>query len=162
MPPPTALSTSRLQLKPLGPEHFEDFYLTCICDSEVMGFYHSYRLPEPDAERRARAQRDFVNHFTQGALQYGYICWALTSGPSLSAPQGTFLGWCGILTPALDHSLLGPELAYILARPWQGLGLATEASKTVLADAWTRHDLPKLHAVVDSLSPRLRSAGLSA
>jgi len=150
MRPPAVLRTSRLELKPFGPEHFEDFYLSCICDSEVMGFYHSYRLPESDAERRARAQRDFVDHFTQGALQYGYICWALTSGPSLSAPQGTFLGWCGILTPALDHSLLGPELAYMLARPWQGFGLATEASEAVLADAWTRHDLPKLHAVVDA------------
>ena len=147
---PAILRTSRLELIPFGPEHFEDFYLTCICDSEVMGFYHSYRLPEPEAQRRARAQRDFVDHFKHGVLEYGYICWALTSGPSLPATPGTFLGWCGVLTPALDHSLLGPEFAYMLARSWQGLGLATEASEAVLADAWTRYELPKLHAVVDA------------
>jgi RimJ/RimL family protein N-acetyltransferase len=147
---PTFLKTSRLELKPFGHEHFEDFYSTCVCDSEVMGFYHAYRLPEPDTERRARAKRDFVDHFTQGAREHGYICWAITSGASLPSSQGTFIGWCGILTPALDHSLLGPEIAYMLARPWQGLGLATEASEAVLADAWTRYDLPKLHAVVDA------------
>jgi RimJ/RimL family protein N-acetyltransferase len=150
MRPPAVLRTSRLELTPFGPEHFEDFYSTCIRDSEVMGFYHAYRMPEPDAERRARARRDFVEHFTRGARQYGYICWALTSGASLPAAQGTFLGWCGILSPALDHSLLGPELAYMLARPWQGFGLATEASEAVLADAWSRYDLRMLHAVVDA------------
>jgi RimJ/RimL family protein N-acetyltransferase len=152
---PPVLRTSRLELKPFGSENFEDFYQTCVCDSEVMGFYHSYRLLEPDAERRARAQRDFVDHFTQGAIDYGYICWALAAGPSLSAPQGTFLGWCGVLAPALDHSLLGPELAYMLALPWQGKGLATEASEAVLADAWNRYDLSQLHAVVDA--PNLSS-----
>ena len=150
MLPPTTLGTSRLELRPFGPEHFDDFYLTCICDAEVMGFYHSYRLAEPDEERRARAKRDFVNHFRQGVLEYGYICWAITAGPSLSVPKGTFLGWCGILAPALDHSLLGPELAYMLARAWQGRGLVTEASEAVLADAWNRYDLQQIHAVVDS------------
>jgi RimJ/RimL family protein N-acetyltransferase len=143
------LSTPRLELKPFGAAHFDAFYATCVCDSAVMGFYHAYRSPEPEAQRRARAKRDFVDHFAQGALEYGYICWALTAGPSLPTPQGTFLGWCGILAPALDHSLWGPELAYMLARPWQGMGLATEASKAVLADAWTRYRLPRLHAVVD-------------
>lgn len=147
---PAALSTSRLELKPFGPEHFDDFYLTCICDPEVMGFYHSYRLAEPEAERRARAKRDFPDHFTQGERKYGYVCWALIAGPSLPVPQGTFLGWCGILTPALDHSLLGPELAFMLARPCQGLGLATEAGEAVLADAWTRYGLARIHAVVDA------------
>ena len=150
MHPPAVLSTSRLVLKQFGPEHFDAFYSACICDSAVMDFYHAYRSPEPDAERRARAQRDFVDHFTQGATEHGYICWALTSNVSLRAPQGTFLGWCGILAPALDHELWGPELAYMLARPWQGIGLATEASAAVLADAWTRYHLTRLHAVVDA------------
>lgn len=150
MHPPATINTPRLELKPFGPEHFDDFYATCICDTAVMGFYHAYRCPEPEAERRARAQRDFVDHFSQGAVEHGYICWALTSGPSLPAPQGTFLGWCGILSPALNHSLWGPELAYMLASPWQGIGLATEASAAVLTDAWARHHLPRLHAVVDT------------
>ena len=144
------LSTPRLELEPFGAEHFDAFYASCVCDPAVMGFYHAYRSPEPEAERRARAQRDFVDHFKHGALEHGYICWALISGPSLPVPQGTFLGWSGILAPALDHSLWGPELAYMLARPWQGMGLATEASEAVLADAWTRYDLSRLHAVVDA------------
>lgn len=147
---PTALRTSRIELRPFGPEHFEAFYSTCVCDSAVMSFYHAYRLSEPDTDRRARAQRDFVDHFARGALDHGYICWALTSGPSLGTPAGAFLGWCGVLSPALDHSLWGPEIAYMLAQPWQGLGLATEAAAAVLADAWTRYGLTKIHAVVDA------------
>ena len=150
MRPPKVLSTPRLELKPFGPEHFDAFYSTCVCDPAVMGFYHAYRSSEPDADRRTRARRDFVDHFAQGALAHGYICWALTSGPTLLVPEGTFLGWCGILTPALDHSVWGPEIAYMLARRWQGIGLATEAGASILADAWTRYNLAQLHAVVDA------------
>lgn len=149
MPHPPILSTSRLRLEPFGPEHFEAFYADCICDAAVMGFYHAYAAPEPEAERRARAQRDFVAHFAEGAMQHGYICWALTAGPALAVPAGAFLGWAGILEPALDHSRWGPELAYMLARRCHGQGLATEASAAVLADAWTRYGLQRLHAVVD-------------
>ena len=38
----------------------------------------------------------------------------------------------------------------MLAQPWQGFGLATEAAAAVLADAWTRYGLTKIHAVVDA------------
>jgi ribosomal-protein-alanine N-acetyltransferase len=146
---PTSLRTSRLELHPFGPEHFEAFYSTCVCDPAVMDFYHAYRSSEPDSDRRARARRDFVDHFAHGAIEHGYICWALTSGRSLGTPAGAFVGWCGILTPALDQSLWGPEIAYMLARPWQGLGLATEAGAAVLADARMRYELSRIHAVVD-------------
>ncbi|MEO8002723.1 MAG: GNAT family N-acetyltransferase, partial [Arenimonas sp.] len=37
-----------------------------------------------------------------------------------------------------------------LARPWQGSGLATEACKVAVADAWNRYNLSQLHAVVDA------------
>lgn len=115
-----------------------------------MGFFHAYRSPGSDAERRVRAQRDFVDHFTQGALEHGYICWAVIAASLSSVPAGTFMGWCGMLTPALDHAIWGPEIAYMLATPWQGVGLATEAGTAVLADAWARYDISRLHAVVDA------------
>lgn len=144
------LSTPRLELRPFGVEHFEAFYASCICDTGVMGFFHSYRAAESDADRRARSHRDFVGHFQQGESSHGYICWALFAAAPLHANAGEFAGWCGILSPALDHSTWGPEIAYMVARPFQGLGLATEAGTAVLADAWSRYGLSRIHAVVDA------------
>lgn len=144
------LSTPRLELRPFSAEHFEAFYASCICDPAVMSFYHSYRPTEPDADRRARSHRDFVEHFRQGEVNHGYICWALFARAPLHDNTDAFVGWCGILSPALDHSIWGPEIAYMLARPWQGLGLATEAAAAVLDDAWRRYDLSRIHAVVDA------------
>ncbi|HEV8176650.1 MAG TPA: GNAT family N-acetyltransferase [Gemmatimonadales bacterium] len=155
MLPPLSLQTPRLALRPFAAADFEIFYATCVLDPTVMAFYHAYRARLTDTERRARAKRDFLDHFTQGHASYDYVCWALTSGPALPPPVGTFVGWCGLLTPALDHGRWGPELAYMLARRWHGLGLATEAGAGVLADAWLRYQLPRLHAVVDS--PNLAS-----
>ena len=144
-----ALATPRLLLRPFGEGDFEAFYSSCVCDPAVMAFYHAYRQIASDEERRQRARRDFMDHFAQGLRTRDYICWALTAGPALPAPAGTFLGWCGILTPALEEEAWGPEVAYMLARPWHGLGLATEAGAAVMADAWPRYGLSRLHAVVD-------------
>ena len=139
-----ALATPRLLLRPFGEADFEAFYSSCVCDPAVMAFYHAYRQIASDEERRLRARRDFMDHFAQGQRTRGYICWALTAGPALPAPAGTFLGWCGILTPALEEEAWGPEVAYMLARPWHGLGLATEAGAAVMADAWPRYGLSRL------------------
>lgn len=149
------LTTPRLHLRPFAESDFEAFYTSCVCDPAVMAFYHAYRLIQSDEERRRRARRDFVEHFDQGRNESGYICWTLTAGPTLSAPQGTFVGWCAVLTPALSADSWGPEIAYMLARPWHGLGLATEAGAAVMNDAWERYRLPRLHAVVDA--PNLAS-----
>lgn len=145
-----SLTTPRLQLRPFGEGDFEALYVSCIADPAVMAFFHSYRLIRSDEERRLRARRDFLEHFAEGRGTRGYICWALSPGPALPAPLGTFLGWCGILTPALSEESWGPELAYMLARRWHGSGLATEAAAAVLADAWQRYGLTRLHAVVDT------------
>jgi len=150
MPHELWLATPRLHLRPFGESDFEAFYTSCVCDPAVMAFYHAYRPLLSDEERRLRARRDFLEHFAQGRSARDYICWALTPGPALPAPVGTFLGWCGILTPALGEHDWGPELAYMLARPWHGLGLATEAGAVVMADAWQRYGLSRLHAVVDT------------
>jgi len=150
MPEELSLATPRLHLRPFGEGDFEAFYTSCVCDPAVMAFYHAYRLIRSDEERRLRARRDFLEHFAEGRSARDYICWALTPGPALPAPGGTFLGWCGVLTPALGEESWGPELAYMLARPWHGLGLATEAAAAVMADAWQRYGLSRLHAVVDT------------
>ena len=147
---PPAIATPRLLLRPFVEDDFEPFFESCVLDPHVMAFYHAYRESHTATERRARARRDFLDHFTQGSREYGYICWTLTPGPAIDLAPATFLGWCGILSSALDHAEWGPELAFMLARPWQGRGLATEAAAAVMADAWHRFSLPRIHAVVDT------------
>ncbi|MGK2857678.1 MAG: GNAT family N-acetyltransferase [Thermoanaerobaculia bacterium] len=144
------LETARLALRPFAGSDFEEFFRSCISDPAVMGFFHAYRDPEPEGERRARAIRDFVRHFEAGAREFGYVCWALRVKADLALGEGSFVGWCGVLTPALDHGRWGPELAFMLARSAQGAGLATEAASLVVQDAWRRYGLSSLHAVVDT------------
>jgi ribosomal-protein-alanine N-acetyltransferase len=153
------LETSRLLLRPIVADDFAPFYARLVCDPVVMAFYHAYTRPMADAERRARAHRDFFDHFADGAARFGYICWAITAKPTMAASdgipgaaggEGELLGWAGIVTPALEDAALGPELAYMIASPFQGQGLTTEAAGAVVADAFPRYGLAALHAVVDT------------
>jgi len=148
---PLRLETSRLVLRPLTAEDFEPFYARLVCDPVVMAFYHAYAAPLTEGDRRARAQRDFFDHFADGHARFGYVCWAVTArAPIADASVGDLLGWAGIVTPALGDPALGPELAYMLAASLCGRGLATEAAGAVLADAYRRYGVAAVHAVVDA------------
>jgi RimJ/RimL family protein N-acetyltransferase len=122
-----------------------------------MKFYHAYAQSMTDTERRTRARKDFFDHFADGAARFGYICWAIIAKPekkigetpSTAEEPGAFLGWAGVLTPALEDTTLGPELAYMIASPFHGHGLITEAAYAVVVDAFQRYGLASLHAVVD-------------
>ena len=159
MPDTQRLETARLLLRPIGENDFAPFYARLVCDPVVMAFYHAYARPMTDAERRARARRDFFDHFADGAARFGYICWAITAknvmtslDGTASAPNqaGALLGWAGILTPALADGALGPELAYMISSEYHGQGLTTEAARAVVVDAFRRHGMASLHAVVDA------------
>ena len=157
MASPTRLDTPRLVLRPLTAADFEPFFARLVCDPVVMAYFHAYTAPLPEAERRARTQRDFFDHFADGQARFGYVCWAVTArapvATAAGAPivaAGELLGWAGVVTPALSDPTLGPELAYMLATALHGRGMATEAAAVVLADAYTRYGLATLHAVVDA------------
>jgi RimJ/RimL family protein N-acetyltransferase len=143
------LRTARLTLRPIAGDDFETFYRLLVLDAEVISYYFAYRAPLTDAERRARTRKDFFDHFDEGAARFGYICWALCPGEAPAGEAGALIGWCGVVTPALDEPWLGPELAYMLAREWQCRGLVTEAARAVVADGFARHGLHAMHAVVD-------------
>ena len=149
MTPPPRLRTARLILRPIADEDFEAFYRLLVLDPKVIEYYFAYRAPLTDAERRARARKDFFDHFDAGAARFGYICWALCAGEVPRAEAGRLIGWCGVVTPALEDRRLGPELAYMIARDWQGRGLVTEAARAVVVDGFARHGLQAMHAVVD-------------
>ena len=157
MASPTRLDTPRLVLRPLTAADFKPFFARLVCDPVVMAYFHAYTAPLSEAERRARTQRDFFDHFADGQARFGYVCWAVTArarvATAAGAPivaAGELLGWAGLVTPALSDPTLGPELAYMLATALHGRGMATEAAAVVLADAYTRYGLATLHAVVDA------------
>lgn len=143
------LRTARLTLRPIAPDDFEIFYRLLVLDPEVISYYFAYRAPLTDAERRARARKDFFDHFDDGAARFGYVCWALCLGEAPASEPGALVGWCGVVTPALDEPWLGPELAYMIGRSCQGRGLVTEAARAVVVDGFARHRLAAMHAVVD-------------
>ena len=144
-----SLLTKRLRLRPIDEADFETFYGVLVDDPFVMRFYHSYTRDLGPAERRARARRDFFEHFREGN-PHGYVAWVLERVDPDIASGERFAGWCGLTTAALPDPSLGPELQYMLARRAQGSGLATEASLAVLGDAFHRLGLPRVHAVIDA------------
>jgi RimJ/RimL family protein N-acetyltransferase len=147
--PPPRLRTARLTLRPIADSDFETFYRLLVLDPAVISYYFAYRAPLSDAERRARARKDFFEHFAEGAERFGYVCWALCPDGVPAGQAGDLVGWCGVVTPALQDPWLGPELAYMLAGEWQGRGLVTEAARAVVVDGFARHGLSAMHAVVD-------------
>jgi RimJ/RimL family protein N-acetyltransferase len=147
--PPPRLRTARLTLRPLADQDFETFYRLLVLDPKVIEYYFAYRAPLTDAERRAGARNDFFDHFDEGAARFGYVCWALCPGEVPPGEAGRLIGWCGVVTPALEDPGLGPELAYMIASDWQGRGLVTEAARSVVVDGFARHGLEAMHAVVD-------------
>ncbi|HEU4529900.1 MAG TPA: GNAT family N-acetyltransferase [Steroidobacteraceae bacterium] len=143
------LRTPRLRLRQLRAGDFDAFYTSLVADPAVMRFYHAYRDLDDTEARRARAKRDFFDHFAAGTA-LGYVAWGLWPAPSLDAEPEQLLGWCGITTPALSDPGLGPEVQYMLGSRWQGKGLATEAARAVVNDAFARLPLARIHAVADA------------
>ncbi len=144
-----SLLSQRLRLRPITEADFETFCSALVDDPFVMQFYHSYARDLGPAERRQRARGDFFEHFRDG-IPRGYVAWVLERIDPEVASDERFAGWCGLTTAALSDPALGPELQYMLARHAQGSGLATEASRAVLGDAFHRLKLPRVHAVVDA------------
>jgi [ribosomal protein S5]-alanine N-acetyltransferase len=141
--PAAEIVTERLVLRPLAAEHFDVFYDTLVADAHVMRFYHSYRTLTDRDQRRAKARKDFFDHFDEGARLHGYIAWGIWVGE-------TFAGWCGITTAALPDPALGPEVQYMLGSGFQGRGYATEAARATVDDAFVRYGLGTIHAVCDT------------
>ena len=113
------LRTARLNLRPLRPGDL-DALAEMLADPDVARFIGPGR-PRERAESW-RALESMLGHWAMRS--YGFF--ALES-----RENGAFVGRAGILHP-LDWP--EPELAYALARPFWGQGLATEAAAA--ARAW--------------------------
>jgi len=143
------METQRLLLRPVHNEDAEDF---CALwgDPEVMRFIGDGK-PRTRAEAEERLGRT-VRHWQE----HGFGLWALHDKAT-----GSFVGGCGV---GYFNGLADVELGYVLARPYWGRGLASEAVARVLRHAFDVLRLPRLAALVRAENAAslavLRKAGL--
>lgn len=144
----STLRTERLQLRRYTPGDLATVVERLVLDPEVIRFWHAYLAPGiDDDDRRRMALSDFGDWFGD-ALEAGLPVWILESADPELGPEGTFVGVAGILPPEHDEGP-EPELGYLLASAFHGRGLATEAVRAIVADAFERLSLARLCAVVD-------------
>jgi RimJ/RimL family protein N-acetyltransferase len=150
-PLPT-LETARLRLRPLGPADGPAF-AALHADPEVMDPIGGPLAPAAAAALMERLQ--------QGAARRGFGVWALQprgGGPLLGLAGLWSPDWEAPFTPAV-------ELVWRLARPAWGQGLATEAARAAVAEAfgplgldevqaWTAVQNARSAAVMDRLGMR--------
>jgi ribosomal-protein-alanine N-acetyltransferase len=99
-----------------------------------------------------------VDRFDAHHDEHGYTAWAVEVLESERGPA-PFVGFLGLVRPTFDppfpHTVPCVEIGYRLARPWWGLGLATEAGRAALRFAFLEARLPEV--VCFTVPPNIRS-----
>lgn len=83
--------------------------------------------------------RNFVNRQMSLYAERGFCRWKL-----VEASTGEMIGFCG---PGVWRDAPDPEIGWWLARDYWGRGLATEAARAALADAFDRAGLKRIISV---------------
>ena len=149
------LETERLLLRELVPEDL-DALAAIYADAEVRRFFPEGTLTTDET----REELGWIIDVYYG--RYGYGLWA-----TILKETGAFIGRCGLLpwrvlmsgtgVLALDAADEVPdtatryevEVAYLLARPFWGRGLATEAARGIVQHGFERLDVPRLIGLID-------------
>lgn len=135
------LETARLRLRTFT--HGDSFELSSITrDPEVMRFIGEGRPISP--EETAVNLESIINAFRRR----GFGRWAV-----VHKELGRLIGYCGF---SANNAAAGVELAYLLARPFWGRGLATEAARACLRYAFEELRLPSVSAITRPGNQRSR------
>lgn len=130
------LETDRLILRLLAPEDL-DALAELYRDSEVRKYF-----PEGTLTREGtKEELEWIIDVYYG--QYGFGLWA-----TIDKATGEFIGRCGLLPWTIDGRK-EVEVAYMLAKPYWGRGLATEAAGAILRYAFERLGYSRLICLVD-------------
>ncbi|MBX3051047.1 MAG: GNAT family N-acetyltransferase [Caldilineaceae bacterium] len=130
------LETERLLLRHLTPDDLDDLW-ALYSDPAITRFI-------PDAPRNyaeARAELEWHQHGHPRHSELGL--WA-----TIHKPSGQFIGRCGLLPWTLD-GVDEVEVAYTIARPCWGQGLATEAACAIRDYAFAKLSLTRLVCLID-------------
>lgn len=138
-----AISTARLRMRPMERRDLRALQ-SLYGDPELMRFITG-RARTP-LETRARLKKDLGHH-----RDFGFgLCIAEWR------PSNEVIGRCGVEPHPGPQGLEG-ELAWMFARPWWGLGLATEAGAALIDYALSELDLHRVFATAHRLnSPSIR------
>jgi ribosomal-protein-alanine N-acetyltransferase len=143
------LRTPRLRLRAWRESDLEPF-AAMNADPEVMRWFPSLQ----DAAQSDAGARRFMSHHDE----HGYTAWAVEVVAS-ERGAAPFVGFLGLVRPTFDppfaHADPCVELGYRLARPWWGMGLATEAGTAALQFGLEELALPEV--VSFTVPPNLRS-----
>lgn len=126
------LKTERLILEPWSSSDWETFR-PIATDPEVMRYING-GVPWTDEEIQS-----FVNRQVLLYCARGFCRWKL-----LEKATGELIGFCG---PGMWRDAPDPEIGWWLARSHWGRGLATEAARAALQDAFERVGLERVISI---------------
>lgn len=127
------VQTSRLILRPLKELDVDPLHQIMNLP-EVMRFF-----PNPTLPSRERIERLIANQ-NEHWKKDGYGWWAVSS-----KSEGKLIGWSGLqFLPETEEI----EIAYLIAKPYWGQGLATEAAQVGLTFGFENIRLDRIVAIV--------------
>lgn len=142
----TALETERFNLRPIRHEDIDDVIQVLSSDPEVVkGLAHDGSDP---VARREHAE-GWIQYGPDGNAAMwrdcGLALFVITDRTATYAPQGEFMGVCGV-TIERDGGKWHGELIYALGSRYHGHGIISEAASAVVARFRSQPDAGSLHA----------------
>ena len=130
------LETPRLVLRRQVPDDLEDLW-ALYSDTQITKYI-------PDAPRtREEARQELEWHMNGHPKNPQLGLWA-----TIHRASEKFIGRCGLLPWTIDGQQ-EVEVAYTIARPYWGQGLATEAAKSILQYGFEKLNLARLICLID-------------
>jgi ribosomal-protein-alanine N-acetyltransferase len=128
----TVLETERLRLRIFEPSDLDPLF-ELYRDPEIRRYF-------PDGTRTREQTREELEWFSRGQ--------ALALWATVLRSDGTFVGRCGLIPWTIDDRE-EVEVAYMIGKPWQGRGLATEAARALVTHGFETLGLSRIIALVD-------------
>ncbi len=130
------LETERLILRHLLPDDLDDLY-ALYRDPEIRRYF-------PEGTLTYAETREELEWFLNGHPAHPELgLWA-----TVNKEDGCFIGRCGLLPWTIDGQP-EVEVAYLLAKPYWGKGLASEAARAIRDYAFEQLGLNRLICLID-------------
>jgi ribosomal-protein-alanine N-acetyltransferase len=131
----TPIDTERLRFRPLRADDLDDLY-ALYRDPEIRRYF-------PDGTRTLEQTREELDHFVQGIAGHPALgLWA-----TVHKASGRFIGRCGLLPWMIDGQQ-EVELAFLIAKPYWGQGLGSEAARAIAEHAFGTLHLRRLVCLI--------------